>query len=87
MIDLGCVPTSMEACKEVAARLNKPIEFGNYGTKGCYAYASGQHANTIWYGMNGGVDHITEMLPSERGSGISGSNEHYRPLTYDCTGS
>ena len=77
MHDLGCIPTSIEACREVSIRHNKKISISDYGTKGCYTYASGQHKDTIWYGVNGGIDEILkETLSSTK----------YRPSTHDCKG-
>ena len=81
MHDLGCIPTSIEACREVSIRHNKKISISDYGTKGCYTYASGQHKDTIWYGVNGGIDEILkESIQSY------GRKKQYRPSTHDCKG-
>ena len=77
MFDLGCIPTSIEACREVSIRHNKGISISDYGTKGCYTYSSGPHKDTIWYGLNGGIDEVLKE---------SLSSTKYRPSTYDCKG-
>ena len=77
MYDLGCIPTSIEACRQVSIRHNKKISISDYGTKGCYTYASGAYKDTIWYGLNGGIDEVLKE---------SLSSTKYRPLTNDCKG-
>ena len=81
MYDLGCIPTSIEACRQVSIRHNKKISISDYGTKGCYTYASGEYKDTIWYGVNGGIDEVLkESIQNKR------RQKQYRPSTHDCKG-
>ena len=47
---------------------------GDYATKGCYAYDSGNNANMAFYGTGGTDDEMKNTLASPQ----------YRPKGYDC---
>ena len=47
---------------------------GDYTTKGCYAYTSGQFAGLVYYGTGGTEEQIKTSLEAPK----------YRPNGYDC---
>jgi len=69
----------IEACREIALSLGLTpggvgYDFtGDYGTKGCYAYSSGQYAGHAYYGLLGGGEVPDDYV-------LSAANDpQYRP--------
>ena len=66
----------MEACLDAINDLG--LKFGgfsdSYGTKGCYAYASGPYAKVAFYGTEGTDDEVKKDLTLPK----------YRPAGHDC---
>ena len=57
----------------------KGVNFvGDYGTKGCYAYKSGNWANLAFYGTGGSVKQMKEQL-------VDNKKNKFRPIGYDCS--
>ena len=76
-----CKAYSQRACINAGKKLGLIIggsgyKFaGNYGTKGCYAYHSGQFAGRVYYGTGGkGKQKRAEVFYPK-----------YRPIGYDCS--
>ena len=72
----NCVPYSQEVCEAVAKYIGKKFQEGDYVTKGCYGYESGQYKYTLWYGTGG----------TEEGKKSDLTGETFRPQGYDCKG-
>ena len=80
MVD-ECEPYSKEACRASVTSLGLSegdpdgYEFSDeYGTKGCYAYKTGDYAGMAFYGTDGTDSQMKEPLDSPK----------YRPFGYDC---
>ena len=71
----NCEPFSESACDIAAKKLGRPIEKGNYQTKGCYYYKSGTHSHSVWFGTGGNLNERKDWptLPDQ-----------LRPSGYDC---
>ena len=52
-VPTGCVPYSVETCKEIAKIMKRDYSSGNWGTKGCYYYVDGRYENDIFFGTGG----------------------------------
>ena len=77
---LVCIPYSKEACEAAANSLGLEKGYGNYnfagsyGTKGCYAYETGNYAGVAFYGTGGSEDNMKVEL----------NDPQYRPVGHDC---
>ena len=71
----NCEPYSESACEMAAKKLGRPIEKGNYQTKGCYYYKSGTHSHSVWFGTGGNLNErkTWPTIPDQ-----------LRPSGYDC---
>jgi len=75
-----CIPYSKEACEAAANSLGLEKGYGNYnfagsyGTKGCYAYETGNYAGVAFYGTGGSEDNMKVEL----------NDPQYRPVGHDC---
>ena len=80
----NCVPYSLQACEAAVERHDlkrggNGYKFvGDYGTKGCYAYESGDWANLAFYGTGGSVKEMKEQLTNDK-------KNRFRPIGYDCS--
>lgn len=79
----GCepyTPYTKKACADVAHYLGlkhggKGSFFaGDWSTKGCYAYLSGEYAGMVFYSTGGTMDEMKTSLGGTK----------YRPVGYDC---
>ena len=76
-----CEPYSQQACKDAGNRLGLKqggggTDFvGDYNTKGCYAYSSGDYSGMVFFGTGGSEEDMKKPPSSPK----------YRPNGYDCS--
>ena len=69
-----CKPYSVEACEDAAEVIGKKFYVGDWSTKGCYSYASGEHVNDVYYSTGGLTSEMRRSLALPK----------YRPSGHDC---
>jgi len=82
-----CYGFSADACREAASALGLTLggvgyDFaGDYHTKGCYAYTSGQYAGHAYYGQIGGAD----VTSSSQHNALNNAAKYRVAGTFGCT--
>ena len=78
----SCEPYSQQTCRNLGAKLGFKLGhgaydfIGDYGTKGCYSYKTGEYKGALFYGQGGTKDE--KSIPLDKSSNI------FRPEGYDC---
>ena len=78
----SCEPYSQQACRNLGAKLGFRLGHGaydfrgDYGTKGCYSYRTGEYKGALFYGQGGSKE--------EKSSPLDKSSNIFRPEGYDC---
>ena len=78
----SCQPYTKETCQKVAMLLDMKLgtENTNFAdfhlTKGCHAFKSGSYKGSVFYGLGGNDEQISEIF----GRDVS----YYRPEGFDC---
>ena len=74
---LACYAATLSMSFEIGTISNSENEFtGDYETKGCYAYLSGNYKGLSFHGTGGTLEQMQQSL----------QNPKWRPKGYDCNG-
>ena len=73
-----CEPYLLSACEIAAEKLGRPIEKGNWTTKGCYYYKEGKNTDKVYFSTNGTLDE-NKIYPS-----FDHWPSPWRPDGFDC---
>jgi len=83
-----CLGFSVEACTSAAQAMGFQLggegyQFtGNFQTKGCYAYTSGQYSGRAYYGLLNNAE-VTDS--NGLNSGAAAASPKFRPSGIDCS--